>query len=507
MKINERRSNFFCCYAISNRPRVCLPLLVLAVTLIVSVHQARAAQQPQGTSTQTLPDGTKVTTNQDGSVTSEKDGTKDTQNTDGSRTIEEQNGTKTTYKPDGTITKEYPPALKKKNEEDKPLATKKRKDGGTEYNYLDGRTVKFKGNGDLEVEERGPGGKKRTEYKKDGTRIVTLPGGVGFRADTTARQGLDALHLTLNSGENIGETIVAFTLPSPTPDGFLAGGQSWNLATDTGPIVGGLNNWPNGILMNSLPLNINLGSGWSQSSVPYYFVQGDTETPADQTGQASAGRDIEPCTPPSYTIQDPQQGQYKLVTDGGNSVEHDFVAREPLPVDERYYKLKNKVENDGGYMLDASRGYNCHGFTFNGGQSEVKESFVPIILKDNYNEVMVATGAKAEIGDVIVYSQGGVIDHTGVVVEVDANGKPAMIESKWGPMGALFVHKPETYAEGYQIYRRKAGGLSSAQTDKITELTDAYEKAKKDGVEKKTLHQKAIDLSKQINTLSRVAKT
>ncbi len=512
MKINRGGANpFYCC--LTRRPiQFCLPLLFLA--LILPSLPGEAGQQPQGSPTQTLADGTKVTSNQDGSVTSQyTDGTKSTQNTDGSTTIEEQNGTKTTYKPDGTITKDYPPALKKKPELDSPLGAKNRKDGGKEYTYMDGRTVKFKGNGDLEVEERGPGGKKSTEYKKDGSRIVTLPGGVGFRADTTGQMPGGTLMIGVNASASLGDParVLFDTGPRGDTTDFVSGDdvRHWDSPTDaTGPIVGELK-WPNGILINALPLNINLGSGWSQSSVPYYFVQdfGGPEAPADQTEQAAAGRSIGPCIPQSYTIQDLQQGKYTLVTDGSKSVDNAFVPTTALPVDDLYTKRKNKVENDGGYMLDASRGYNCHGFTFDRGGSEVEESFVPTILKDNYNEVMVATEAKAEIGDVIVYSQGGVIDHTGVVVEVDASGKPAMIASKWGPMGALFVHKPETYAEGYQIYRRKTGGLAKAETDKITELRDAYEKAKKAGADKKTLYQKAIDLGKELNALSRVAKT
>jgi len=146
---------------------------ILIITLVWLVPPVAWSATPPTTTT--LPDGTKVTTNADGSKTSEyTDGTRSTQNTDGSRTVQGKDGTKTTYKPDGTRVTERPG---KKPEEDKPLASRMRRDGGTEHTYTDGTKVKFKAGGRFETEVPGEKGKTETDYNPDGSRSVKAPEG------------------------------------------------------------------------------------------------------------------------------------------------------------------------------------------------------------------------------------------------------------------------------------------------------------------------------------------
>ncbi|MBI2360134.1 MAG: hypothetical protein HYV04_14765 [Deltaproteobacteria bacterium] len=157
-----------------------LGLATIVMMAILCFHlPSWSGQQP---TTSTLPDGTKVTTHPDGSQTSDyPDGSRFTRNADGSRTTEQttkgpdgqSTTTRTTYRPDGTRVTEPPtPPV-----EDKPVATRQRRDGGTEYRYADGTRVKFKGNGDVEIEQPGPTGTTETIYKPDGRRLVSGPPG------------------------------------------------------------------------------------------------------------------------------------------------------------------------------------------------------------------------------------------------------------------------------------------------------------------------------------------
>jgi hypothetical protein len=98
---------------------------------------------------------------------------------------------------------------------------------------------------------------------------------------------------------------------------------------------------------------------------------------------------------------------------------------------------------------------NCHGWVFAGGRYWVDGDDVPKILDDNgYYEVAVP-----EEGDLIVYTSGDAVVHTGVVRLSDADGT-ILVESKWG-MNSRMLHAPEDQPnwENWQFYHanRKAG--------------------------------------------------
>jgi hypothetical protein len=177
------------------------------------------------------------------------------------------------------------------------------------------------------------------------------------------------------------------------------------------------------------------GAGGAQT------VAAGSQTPCAPEGGAAGG-------PRSWTLQ----------TDGGVTVRR-TIRTDAGAVDNptRFEKHKTQARvGQGGYVLqDPRTGYNCHGFTFDRGGSEVEGEDVDKILQDGYSEIPVQKCESARLCDVIVW-RAGVIDHSGLVIAVDANNKPTMVASKFGPTGGLFAHAPDAWASDWEIHRRKA---------------------------------------------------
>lgn len=105
--------------------------------------------------------------------------------------------------------------------------------------------------------------------------------------------------------------------------------------------------------------------------------------------------------------------------------------------------------------------YNCHGFTFTGGNAVV-DQFATTGENDNVGDVIQAdyepieNAADAQPGDIIVYDGPNTPSHTGIVVGVE-NGVPVVV-SKFGQEGDLNLHVPGEYgnatAKDWKIYRR-----------------------------------------------------
>lgn len=92
--------------------------------------------------------------------------------------------------------------------------------------------------------------------------------------------------------------------------------------------------------------------------------------------------------------------------------------------------------------------YDCHGYTFTGGETWINNDQVDQILNDNgYSAVMQPT-----VGDVIAYRDSqGEITHTGIVREVQASADgttDVTVESKWGRLGR-YEHAPGDVPPGY----------------------------------------------------------
>ena len=67
-----------------------------------------------------------------------------------------------------------------------------------------------------------------------------------------------------------------------------------------------------------------------------------------------------------------------------------------------------------------------------------------------------AATAKVKVGDIVVYSAGSALPHSGRVIAVDTKGRPTMIRSKWGHY-SLFEHPPAVVPAHYGTpsYHRK----------------------------------------------------
>jgi len=109
--------------------------------------------------------------------------------------------------------------------------------------------------------------------------------------------------------------------------------------------------------------------------------------------------------------------------------------------------------------------YDCHGWTFTGGSDWINDDQVQQILNDNGYQ-SVELGAVL-VGDLVIYRHEGNITHSGVVTEVDENGMPILIESKWGRLGR-YLHAPDRVPPNYgqpQYYHTARGSHQLAHTD------------------------------------------
>ena len=200
----------------------------------------------------------------------------------------------------------------------------------------------------------------------------------------------------------------------------------------------------------------------------------------------------------------------KRYTDEGREVPRGPLAkRKPNDDDMEAFDWEYAaVRKAGGYALKAPwdppwAGANCHGFTFDRGGSQINEADVKnLIIPDNYDEV---DCDEAHFCDVVVYGYDdgtGPTDHSGLVVEIGKDGKPARIVSKWGPTGGVFVHPPQTYLKDnnnndWQVFRR------NDDPEGLDKLRDAYKAAKKKyGASSKEAHLAAMELCQKKNALA-----
>lgn len=89
---------------------------------------------------------------------------------------------------------------------------------------------------------------------------------------------------------------------------------------------------------------------------------------------------------------------------------------------------------------EASNLYNCHGMTFAFRRTGITElAWVKVVLRDDgYKEV---ARDLAKVGDVVLYFEGEVLAHSGIVVGVERLGatRTMSVMSKWG-RGGEFIH-------------------------------------------------------------------
>jgi len=96
---------------------------------------------------------------------------------------------------------------------------------------------------------------------------------------------------------------------------------------------------------------------------------------------------------------------------------------------------------------------NCHGWVFTGGRYWVTGSRVQMILDENDYRAVPAP----QVGDLVVYRQGGVVIHTALVRYLTP-GQPVMVESKWGCTG-VYLHASDksVYGTDFTYYHTPRG--------------------------------------------------
>jgi hypothetical protein len=117
------------------------------------------------------------------------------------------------------------------------------------------------------------------------------------------------------------------------------------------------------------------------------------------------------------------------------------------------------IQQMGGQVVEPSQTdeseaeqFNCHSYSTTLGEGDLFDPFSragfphwlnnPMYQLTTGNYGRVAPEQRAHVGDVIVYrTEAGAVTHTGVVREVDRDGNPSLIESKFGVLGR-YLHEP-----------------------------------------------------------------
>jgi hypothetical protein len=149
---------------------------------------------------------------------------------------------------------------------------------------------------------------------------------------------------------------------------------------------------------------------------------------------------------------------HRAVTDAGQEI----ILKEPLAAREaeRLTPTERKVIENAHLdeevirIAPANDSSNCHGWVFTGGKCLLSPDMVEVILKDNHYVAV----QDPQPGDLVIYRQNGAIAHTATVSYV-TEGKPVMVEGKWGTMG-VFLHSVEksVYGNEYTYYRSSRHG-------------------------------------------------
>lgn len=147
------------------------------------------------------------------------------------------------------------------------------------------------------------------------------------------------------------------------------------------------------------------------------------------------------------------------VTDSGNPI----VLREPISW--RGHAEKQAAEKRligdmrfAGSLIRLSppdESHNCHGWVFTGGKYWLAPEDVERILNENKYEIV----SEPRSGDVVIYRHANEITHTAIVRSPAANGRPVLVEGKWGWMG-VYLHgiDDSSYGTSHTFYRSPREG-------------------------------------------------
>lgn len=105
-------------------------------------------------------------------------------------------------------------------------------------------------------------------------------------------------------------------------------------------------------------------------------------------------------------------------------------------------------------VADSSFAYDCHGLTFKTSGVWIDNDQVDKILHD---QGWIIQAGKAKVGDIVIYRKNGKVTHSGVVEEVDNDGKVTKVRSKWGSQGE-YIHDPKDVPDSYGTFEIRTGG-------------------------------------------------
>jgi hypothetical protein len=152
----------------------------------------------------------------------------------------------------------------------------------------------------------------------------------------------------------------------------------------------------------------------------------------------------------------------QATTDRGRSITLYHARPAKVPPSKELFAMERRFLDTPALAYQVARSspadltYNCHGWTFIGGQYWVRGRDVPLILEDNgYQPV-----SEPRVGDLVVYRDSlGNISHTGVVRGFAAEDM-ILLESKWGWSGR-FIHSPKAqlYGSSWTFYRTERPNL------------------------------------------------
>lgn len=124
----------------------------------------------------------------------------------------------------------------------------------------------------------------------------------------------------------------------------------------------------------------------------------------------------------------------------GRDVENYFNSRLPIPgVQIASQNARQQYRSGRHRPTEPSARYNCHGLTFAARRTAIEkpEEVEQLIREDEYQRV---PRSEVVAGDIILYYQAGVVEHSGIVTETGALGQ-IWILSKWGEMHEV-IHQP-----------------------------------------------------------------
>lgn len=139
------------------------------------------------------------------------------------------------------------------------------------------------------------------------------------------------------------------------------------------------------------------------------------------------GRAVQTAMPPVLAVS----SQLDLHTRCESQVENE-IDRGPIRAGDRILSEDYRRDYPDGKHRPTlpSRKYNCHGLTFASRRTWIwKPSEVAKILKDDEYEPLEPTDVLP--GDVVIYTQNGDVEHSGIVVS-SGGGSPPIVLSKWG---------------------------------------------------------------------------